>query len=331
MSAGSGIGISHDVVTLTLGSATVLVAESYEIDMSILTQPAQFSLRLGSGDAAASILGACPPGTAFTLSIDGATQMTGRVDELSTTASGGGSHEIQVRGRDQLAPLHDGYVGAAQSFTNITYLDLLIAALGRVEPGAKYAILSDDTANRQAITQASNAAPSAPEPDEEAPVQEGFHNLNAKKQPIGFTSGFSSALADVANQTIGTVADALGASADNISQTSAPAGSQQTIRAKIGQRWYDGVLKPEFDRVGLCLWPTGDGTGFVLKRPDANQAPIYSIRNTRGENPRVDIVGYSYKNDTTGRPSACDVRTSTAAATVSRRADADGGTPKTRR
>lgn len=120
-----------DRVRLELGGQEVLIAESYEVSASILSQPARFSLRLGHGDVAKKIIQAYPVNTPFRLSIGNVLQQSGRTDGYHLDQSVGAT-EVTIFGRDALAPVHDGEVEAEMSFTDDTYASLVRKALDAV-------------------------------------------------------------------------------------------------------------------------------------------------------------------------------------------------------
>lgn len=128
MADSDALGDGNDVVRLVLAGNDVLQSEAYEVHGAILTQPAAFSLRIGSGDLAREIVAKYPPRTPFKIYVGSALRFTGFTDgwELS---DGNGATEVTIRGRDNLAQLHDAYVTAEVSFTNLTFGDLVQKAL----------------------------------------------------------------------------------------------------------------------------------------------------------------------------------------------------------
>jgi prophage tail gpP-like protein len=300
MSANSSIGEAYDVVTITIGDSVVQVIESYTIEMAVLTQPSSFSLKLGHGSAVSELLAAAIPGTPFKLEIDGASQFQGRIDGVSASGRGDSGAEVTIRGRDHLAPLHDHHVTAAHSLSNITYLDLVLYGLKQAAPDFHGHLLTDDVANRKAVSKAPNIS----DVNQVADIA-----ARAGNSDLFLFTATGKAL--VGQGVIGGVQGAAGsadaATATGTGQASAPSGSQRTIQAKIGHRWLEGIIKPELDRVGLALWAAGDGVNVILAVPDAQQPPIWSILNQRGETPNVTIESYDFHNDTHSRYSFCDV------------------------
>lgn len=154
------LGDVDDVVTLTLGGSEVLKSESYEISQAILTQPAAFSLKLGSGDLARTIAAAYPPRTPFSLKIGSALQQTGFTDGVDLE-DGGGATEVTIRGRDNLAQLHDAYIIAELSFTNLSFADLVQKALDSTGYGTTVLKYTNE-ANRKVTSGASPSQNKAP-------------------------------------------------------------------------------------------------------------------------------------------------------------------------
>ncbi len=121
-----------DEVRLEIDGVRVAHAESYEIKVGILTQPAAFSFTVGHGGLVRDILDLATPGSKFKLSINGHVQQTGRIDGATV---GGKSATVTIRGRDMLAPLHDSYVQAEKSIKDAKYTDLVRKALAEVGLG----------------------------------------------------------------------------------------------------------------------------------------------------------------------------------------------------
>lgn len=140
------LGGLKDAVTLTLGGKEVLIAESYEVRQSFFTQPASFALTLGSGATAKDIIKLAPANTEFSLAIAGKTQFVGRTDGPSAHQSGGAT-AIQIKGRDNLAPLHDSHVRADTSFTAASFEDLVKKVFEKI-PIVGYSLFTDNSANR---------------------------------------------------------------------------------------------------------------------------------------------------------------------------------------
>lgn len=129
------IGDLDDRVRLVLGDEEPRVIESYEVKSSVLTQPAAFSLRLGHGGVARELLQRYPPKTPFKLFIGDVLQQTGETDGRPRAEGSTGATELVIRGRDSLAPLHDGFVDSERSYADETYSGLVRKVLAEVGLG----------------------------------------------------------------------------------------------------------------------------------------------------------------------------------------------------
>lgn len=326
------IGISRDVVTLKLGGDTLLVAESYEIQFGLLTQPASFALRLGRGDAVKSLIQKYPPRTPFQLFIDGNLVMSGTTDGYTASDGNGGASEFTIRGRDSMGPLVNAYVKGERRFADVTYVELTRAALDATVGAGKYKLIPSNDANRKAITRSPTPADTAPE---DVPttgltgdIAEDFITgakavaggavtaLTPRQSTAMRTSGWLQATgtaAQTAERTLetgaGVVFDALLGGTDvNGLNTNVDSPAQPTIQAKLGQKVYEGLLKPYLDRGGLFLWATSVPNTFVLSDPNLAQKPTYRLIRQRGATiNQVNVLSAQYKNETTSRYSRCEV------------------------
>lgn len=163
MTARPPIGEGDDAVRLVLGGRTTITVKTYEIQLSVLQQPAAFGVQLGSSLELRRIMAENPPNTPFQLFIGNALQFTGRTDGYTAQIGQSGS-TLQLRGRDALAPLHDAFVTSEQSFADITYGELTRKVLDKTIGAGNYTLALDNTANRktrsgtQANTTPSNQA-----------------------------------------------------------------------------------------------------------------------------------------------------------------------------
>lgn len=160
MSAQSEIGDEDDVISLKLNGETITTYEDYVVESSVLTQPATFRMSLGggvsldnSGDGTplSTLIGKYPPNTPFQLYVGKTLVQTGKTDGYEVS-DGEGASKMVIDGRDALAPLHDAFVLASKSFSNITYKQLVVEAFKAVgiDPGTLVADNND--ANRKAIS-----------------------------------------------------------------------------------------------------------------------------------------------------------------------------------
>lgn len=143
----NGVRGKEPRVELVLNGNRVLFAERYNVRMSILTQPAAFSLTLGTGGDLVELLDSIAPNQPFQLRIDGRQVMTGFLDGSSSSGTTG---LLQVEGRDALAPLHDYGMLQEQTFKDATYAQLVRKVMDVV--GLKDTkLVFSNRANRAAI------------------------------------------------------------------------------------------------------------------------------------------------------------------------------------
>lgn len=159
---GDTTGTLDDRVVLIINGETVLVAESYEVRRSILTQPSTFTLRFGWGDVLRGLITKVPPNSKFQLLIGDTPQFTGAIDgyEASSDPSGGGT--LTIHGRDNLAPIHDAFIEVETDFSNSTYANMCEQAVSEVFPDAYSFRFSNDD-NRKLTT--GIGVPATPLPD----------------------------------------------------------------------------------------------------------------------------------------------------------------------
>lgn len=258
-----------DRVVLDLGGRELLFAESYDVQISALTQPAAFGVRTAPGDRLAEALAVCGIGAPFKLYIgddpsrSGSTvlQLSGAVDGFNVEVAEGSGSTLTIQGRDALAPVHDAFVTSEQSFSEITFRELTEAVLTKALGGRAFTLTTDAAALRKAATG--------------SPMPKGTKTADER-----------------VDETVGG-ADAV----------PGPKTQQKTLRTKLGQQWFSGVLKPELDRAGLFLRATPDGN-FLLAQLDANQVPLYRIVRRRGAS---SVLRTSWRNSANGRFSRCDV------------------------
>ena len=118
-----------DSVSLELGGQELLYFENYNVHSAIIQQPAAFTTELSAGSRLSRyIIEKFPPGTPFTLKMAGLPQFSGKLDGFSASGPSG-STSVTMRGRDNLAALLRNDVDAEQSFTNVTYGDIVRKAM----------------------------------------------------------------------------------------------------------------------------------------------------------------------------------------------------------
>ena len=173
---GDVTGDLNDRVLVVVNGQTILVAESYEVTRSILTQPATFSLRFGWGDVLRGLISQVPPNATFQLLVGGTPQFTGAIDgfEASSDPSSGGA--LTIHGRDALAPIHDAFVTEEVSYANATYADMVSQVVSGILPNST--IFPSNDANRRLTTGIGVRATPLPNPPD----------ANATPNPSGPTA-----------------------------------------------------------------------------------------------------------------------------------------------
>lgn len=144
------LGGVNDRVTLRLGGADLLIAESYDVRMSFFTQPTVFALRTGWGGTALELLDKYPPNATFELLIGDKVQFTGRIDGVNAEQSAGAT-EVTFHGRDDLAPLHDSMAAVDRSFDDASYENVVTTCLD-LAGVANYTLIFENTNNRDRRT-----------------------------------------------------------------------------------------------------------------------------------------------------------------------------------
>ena len=135
------VELGGERVWIQLGEVETEVIEQYTIKQSFFTQPSTFALRVGHSALASYLLEVFHPGLEFRLFIelpDGrkVLQMSGVIDACGTEA-GAGATEVSLRGRDWMAPIHDGMSGVEKTFGRASFADLtesVIKLAGVAEP-----------------------------------------------------------------------------------------------------------------------------------------------------------------------------------------------------
>lgn len=123
---------------------------SYEFDSQFLTPTDGFHFTIGSGklnDEARTLL---RPGVEIALYIDGHVQSTGYIDSVEYRNSRDGGTEIQISGRDKLAPMVDSNVDPRMQFAPNFDVNKLVETFAQ-EYGFEN-FTTDNGANRNIIT-----------------------------------------------------------------------------------------------------------------------------------------------------------------------------------
>jgi len=127
--ATDGKGPLKDEVRLELAKEKDILAQNYQVKIAVFTQPAAFGIKISRGDDARELMAKFPPRTPFRLFINDRLQYEGWTDahEVSVDASNGTS--LTIRGRDLLAPIHDGEIIRDRSFENMSAEQLVEEAI----------------------------------------------------------------------------------------------------------------------------------------------------------------------------------------------------------
>lgn len=262
------IGATEDTVALVLGEELVAIAEGWEVHESVLEQPAAFSIRLGWGDVAAEIMKKYPPNTPFKLYVGQHLQFSGHTDARCARQNSGGATEVEIRGRDALAPLRDSTITAAVSVNVSSYAQLVWYAMQQVG-----IVPEGENAIDPFVLKTDNAA-----------------NRDTK-------AGVS--ISQIAtSKSVQQILDDFGLTTVNVGRI------HQSPQAKLHESWHE-FIRRHIDRAGLMLWAAADGT-FVLSAPNGNQAPAYSlVRRTGQPNRGANVVSMSVEEDAAHRHSEC--------------------------
>jgi prophage tail gpP-like protein len=152
-----GLGGRDDSVKLLVNGQQLLIAESWNVNEGVLSQPAGFSITIGSGDLAASLIQTFQPGPnyIFQLLVGNVLQQSGYLDAVMAGQPPGSATKVTLKGRDSLAPLQDTFVTGVIAANVKTYAQLAWFALQQVKlapsgPIDPNILQTDNTANRSA-------------------------------------------------------------------------------------------------------------------------------------------------------------------------------------
>jgi prophage tail gpP-like protein len=145
-----------DVVSLTLDGKEVKICESYEVKVSVMTQPAAFTLRLGWSDTARELLLLSTPGKLFELRVGNVLIQSGIIDSHGVPFSGGAT-TVEIKGRDFMRKLMNCHVEEDITFKEKTYYDVTRRVMNRVGLD-KHELVAGNGANRRAVTSTKVAA-----------------------------------------------------------------------------------------------------------------------------------------------------------------------------
>jgi prophage tail gpP-like protein len=276
-------------VRVILNGEEIKICEQYQVKIAMLTQPSEFTATFGHSKLAVDLFKRFPARTPFELQIAKTTQFTGKTDGWSFNGDPNGGTQLQLKGRDKLAPLIDTFVRAEQTFKDVSIAELCRKVFDIVYGAGNYKLVASNAANRSAMSNTKGKKTSKT-----------AVGLGAKSK-----GGGGSSQADVAKQKA-----TLHAAAPDVDLAvlldSGPNVQKKPIQAKVGMRWYGDILKPQLDRAGLFLWSAVDGTFFIVSGLQKSQSPIVRIRHRRGSVDNV-VEKVSFQHDTSQRYSRCEV------------------------
>lgn len=295
------IGAGEEAVTIELNGEVVAICTEYDIRQSILTVPSSFNVTVEGGDLATELLKRFPPRTPFRLLIGDRVQFAGWTDGNETGSPSGGT-EVSIHGRDHLAPLVDAFVETEKSFTEQAMVDIVDAAIVAGYPeGERPALIFDNELNRQKL--------SGGKPKRTKKLKVGEALLRAKLgQQFDTILGFAAFKDSIGSDTakaFGLPPKKLEEAIEEAVQT-APAQQQKTVQAKVGKQWYSGVIKPELDRMGACLWADCTGDSLIISAPNPNQTPLYKIERFAGQ-VTGQVKDHRFRSTAAGRYARVDV------------------------
>lgn len=144
-----GHPVNEDRFRLLVDGQDVPIASSYGVTAGVFEVPANFDMQVGHNGLLLDLLGGYAEGTPFELQVNDVSVMVGEIDDLKTV--GGDGTELQIVGRDRLGRIYDCEVKDDRTFTEVTYADLVEAALADVGLG-DVSVVSSNLANRKAVT-----------------------------------------------------------------------------------------------------------------------------------------------------------------------------------
>lgn len=253
-----------DYVSLTLDGEEITLWQSYEIKISVLTQPAAFSLQTGNGELARKLLEKFHPGMDFGLSIAGRRIQSGILEGIEVPK--GGATVVRLSGRDYLSKLLRCHIETAKSFYRPTYYELTRAAMDDV--GITNKLVAGNGANLKAIskpigTTTAKLAVSPFDPEKVDDLSEQQQEILSRQTGVALQGGGKTTF--------------------------------QAIRAKISGNWYDWLQK-QYKPAGLFLWCAGNGD-FVLSTLNTDAAPSYRFVRQRGlDRNAVNVLDHQWKN-----------------------------------
>lgn len=143
------LGDEEDQVRLRIDGEDISnVYEDYEVTVSVLDQPAAFSITLGHGGMVRDFLERFKPGMPFQLRIGSVIIQTGKID---APAVSGPTSTVTFRGRDKMAALMKNYVTEERAFKSRTYFEMTqeVLRICGLEQEAEELFTDNDTARQK--------------------------------------------------------------------------------------------------------------------------------------------------------------------------------------
>lgn len=140
---------ADSAVSIEIAGERLDALKEYEVRTNVLTQPAAFGCKVGSGTTVRALLEKFKPGQEYKLFVGEVLQHSGLLDEVSAS-DGSGATELYLRGRDYLAAAHDDQFDADRSFSNLTFIQLANEIL-TLSGLSDFSVVTDSVGNRAAI------------------------------------------------------------------------------------------------------------------------------------------------------------------------------------
>ncbi len=286
-------GEVDDAVRLELGEAgaLLLVAKDYQVDIAFLQVPNAFTIQIGSGSTALSLMKRYPMNTQFRLYIGPVCQFVGRTDGFDRGPSA--ATDISIVGRDILGRMLKKRFPADRKFLNDTYEQLTIAAIkgAGLEP---YTLTIDDAAQRAATTGTPIVEKVTIEKDVDLNTIFALDTTRLPQQNIDLNfvpfDYIPPKIKIVENRFKGYKND-------------------NPIEAKLGESYYEW-LKKQLEKAGLFIRAGVDAEGleenvFLVSEPHGRQAPLYALYNRRGRkganHVENNVISVNFKDHSTAR------------------------------
>lgn len=116
------LGSTDDTVRLVIHGREIIIAESYEVEIGVFTQPSQFALTFGHGGIVAELLRDLGPHQVFQLYVGDVLVQSGFID---TIRCGGEAAIVELAGRDFLQEIHDSYTQKEWTFRETDFIDFI--------------------------------------------------------------------------------------------------------------------------------------------------------------------------------------------------------------